>query len=120
METIFKNCLLLLVMLSLNQAVQADSANNQEKLAFSNMYTALSEELDNERGMGGVVDITTLNKMTVAANLSENLTYNNTTGFNIIDNGAFSTASGFNTIIQNSGNSVLIQDATIINVTIMP
>ena len=39
-------------------------------------------------------------------------------GGNIIDEGAFSGSSGLSTIIQNSGNNVLIQSATILSVNI--
>lgn len=39
----------------------------------------------------------------------------NVTGSNAITTGAFSGASGMPTVIQNSGNNVLIQNATILN-----
>ena len=39
------------------------------------------------------------------------------TGSNIIQGGAFGNASGFVTVIQNSGNNVLIQNAMQINLT---
>jgi len=39
-------------------------------------------------------------------------------GGNIINAGAFAESSGMSTIIQNSGNNVLIQSATILNVNI--
>ena len=38
------------------------------------------------------------------------------TGSNVIADGAFSGASGLPMVIQNSGNNVLIQSATIVNV----
>jgi hypothetical protein len=38
-----------------------------------------------------------------------------TTGSNFVNGGAFVNASGFPTVVQNSGNNVLIQNATIIN-----
>ncbi|HWH84764.1 MAG TPA: hypothetical protein VNU71_21260 [Burkholderiaceae bacterium] len=51
-------------------------------------------------------------KGVVADNQASNLT----TGMNVISEGAFSGASGLSTVIQNSGNNVLIQNATIVNV----
>ncbi|AEM47088.1 hypothetical protein Acife_0913 [Acidithiobacillus ferrivorans SS3] len=39
------------------------------------------------------------------------------TGSNIIQGGAFGNASGFVTVIQNSGNNVLIQNAMQVNLT---
>ena len=40
------------------------------------------------------------------------------TGGNVIGGGALSGASGVPVVIQNSGNNVLIQSATIVNVTV--
>ena len=40
------------------------------------------------------------------------------TGSNFISDGAFSGASGLPIVIQNSGNNVLIQNATIVNVQV--
>ena len=40
------------------------------------------------------------------------------TGTNVISEGAFSNASGVPMVIQNSGNNVLIQNATIVNVEV--
>lgn len=77
------------------------------------------EELDNATGREGI-DVTTLNNMNVRALLSGNRATNNVSGFNSIDNGSFVGASGMFSVIQNSGNNVLIQDSTIFNVTIMP
>ncbi len=51
--------------------------------------------------------------------LSANNTSTGTvSGGNVINAGAFSASSGMSTIIQNSGNNVLIQSATILNVHI--
>ena len=78
-----------------------------------------AEELDNVRGRGGI-DVTTLNNMNVRALVDGNTATNNASGFNFIDNGSFVGASGMFSVIQNSGNNVLIQDSTILNVTILP
>ena len=51
-------------------------------------------------------------KGVVADNQASNLT----TGMNVISDGAFAGSSGLSTVIQNSGNNVLIQNATIVNV----
>lgn len=77
------------------------------------------EELDRATGREGV-DVTTLNRMNVRAFLTDNSATNNVSGFNSIDNGSFVGASGMFSVIQNSGNNVLIQDSTIVNVTILP
>ena len=41
-------------------------------------------------------------------------------GYNTISDGAFTGAAGVPMVIQNSGNNVLIQNATIINVQFQP
>ena len=80
---------------------------------------ASSDELEKIRGREGF-DITNLNNMNVQAILAGNTANNNVTGMNTIDSGAFTNAGGMFSIIQNTGNNVLIQNSTIINVTILP
>ena len=41
-----------------------------------------------------------------------------TTGANLIDGSAFSGMNGIATVIQNSGNQVLIQNATVVDVIV--
>jgi len=120
MGTILRNCcLILLVTVMQNQAANANSVHDRDKLLFSATETVLSEELDDARGREGV-DMTTLNNMNVRATLSGNQANNNVNGYNIIDHGSFAQASGITSVIQNSGNNVVIQDSTIVNVTIAP
>jgi len=123
MKTIIKTlegCLLIVLVIILHsQEAKADSAQERDKLVFSSAEIALPDELDNASGREGV-DMTTLNNMNVRATLSGNQANNTVNGYNIIDHGAFAQASGINSVIQNTGNNVVIQDATILNVTIMP
>jgi len=51
---------------------------------------------------------------TVRDNFASNLT----TGNNVITEGSLAGASGFATVIQNSGNNVLIQNSTIVNLQV--
>lgn len=60
------------------------------------------------------------NDMTLNGNVSDNRTDNTETGLNSIASGSFSGAVGLPMVIQNSGNGVLIQNATIINVQFKP
>ena len=120
MGTSLKSCLLtLLVVIMQSQGARADSGQSQDKLLFSSAETVLLEELDNARGREGV-DIFTLNNQNVRATLTDNQANNNVNGANIIDHGSFTQASGITSVIQNSGNNVIIQDSTIVNVTIAP
>lgn len=48
--------------------------------------------------------------------VADNEAINVATGSNLITDGAFANAAGVPMVIQNSGNNVLIQNATIVNV----
>ena len=70
-----------------------------------------ADALATRRGGDGVFNDNQL-KGLVANNQASNLT----TGMNVISDGAFSGSAGMPTVIQNSGNNVLIQNSTIVNV----
>ena len=72
-----------------------------------------SRALAGRRGGDGVLNQNRL-KGVVADNSASNLT----TGSNVISEGAFAGASGLPMVIQNSGNNVLIQNSTIVNVQV--
>ncbi len=76
-------------------------------------------ELEQARGQGGVINVTQLTNAQLNADLGDNTAIGNVTGSNIIDD-SFSRASGLFSIIQNTGNNVIIQDSVIVNVTIFP
>lgn len=59
-----------------------------------------------------------LNNMNVKSSLADNILYSTTTGANIISDDAFSSASGISTVIQNSGNQVIINSAMILNLRV--
>lgn len=48
--------------------------------------------------------------------VADNQAINVSTGTNVISDGAFAGSAGLSTVIQNSGNNVLIQNATIVNI----
>ncbi len=56
-----------------------------------------------------------LNDMKLYAQLYDNKALSNVTGGNIVTQDAFAGTNGFATVIQNSGNNVIIQNATILN-----
>lgn len=120
MGTIIKSTLLtLLIMIMETLPVKADTIQNQERqLLFSTAEKALPEELDNARGRDGV-DMTLLNLQNLQGTINGNAN-NNVNGYNIIDHGSFTQVSGITSVIQNSGNNVIIQDSTIVSVTINP
>ncbi len=55
-------------------------------------------------------------EMVLKGVVADNRAINVATGNNVISEGAFNGASGLPIVIQNSGNNVLIQNATIVNV----
>lgn len=57
-------------------------------------------------------------EMKLLGGVSDNRASNLMTGNNVIADGALSGVSGVPLVVQNSGNNVLIQSATIINVQI--
>jgi hypothetical protein len=58
-----------------------------------------------------------LNSTVLEASSSQNVAVNSITGSNIVDNNAFTNSSGLVNLIQNSGNNVVIQSSTIVNLT---
>lgn len=56
-----------------------------------------------------------LNNMELKAEMKGNLLQNATTGMNGISDEAFAHASGISTVVQNSGNQVIINNALILN-----
>lgn len=109
-------CGFMVCMLVTTMQIQAD------ELVAAALGTDLTDvavsdhELDMYRGEG--IDVTTINTAELDGTLNGNTATNSVTGENVISNGAFANTSGLSTAIQNSGNNVLIQNSTIVNVVI--
>jgi hypothetical protein len=81
-------------------------------------------------GLGRSLDSGTLATLSGGAEVSQRMTLNGTvgdnsashvvTGSNAISSDSFSGAAGLPMVIQNTGNNVLIQNATIVNVQFQP
>ncbi|MDX1562359.1 MAG: hypothetical protein R3305_05505 [Gammaproteobacteria bacterium] len=80
----------------------------------------LSEsELTAQRAMARIdIDNITINTTDQDGQVSGNTAAGNTTGHNTIADHAFTGADGFVTTVQNTGNNVLIQNSTTINVSL--
>ena len=74
-------------------------------------------QLDAQRG-GMNTGPVTVNTNMLNAKVFDNSAIGNVTGHNTITEGAFAGASGLPTVIQNSGNNVLIQNGTVLNLTV--
>ncbi|NCC21882.1 MAG: hypothetical protein EOM26_05390 [Alphaproteobacteria bacterium] len=91
-------------------------AEESDGFSFDERLVVDSESLGEMRGTALSPEVLGI---VVFDAISANNTSNGTvSGGNVIDAGAFSHSSGLSTIIQNSGNNVLIQSATIVNLNI--
>jgi hypothetical protein len=59
-----------------------------------------------------------INQQDLSANLSDTRASNLTTGSNTIGGGSFANSNGLPIVIQNSGNGVVIQNSTILNLNV--
>jgi hypothetical protein len=76
--------------------------------------TALSDDqLAGQRGMALVTNTNDLDGY-----VYENSASDLVTGYNVVSDGSLAGNAGLATVIQNSGNNVLIQNATILNVQV--
>jgi len=84
--------------------------------------TPVSDEaLGDESGMAQIqLDKVVITDQDLNGVLQGNVATGTTNGNNTISGDAFSDSAGFVTAIQNTGNNVLIQDATIINISMEP
>lgn len=96
----------------------------------ANARTSVEPATNRVDGLGTRVDAATLGslsggtevsqKMTLTGTVSNNQTDHAVTGNNAISTGSFDGAAGLPMVIQNTGNGVLIQNATIISVKLQP
>ncbi len=127
---LFVTALLCLAIAPANAAAAAQPAAAGSQAAVAATANAKSDSKSHVDDFGPRADMRTLAAMsggtdvhqqtTLNGNVSDNHNDHVSTGFNTIGNGAFNGAAGVSTVIQNTGNSVLIQDATIINVQFKP
>ena len=107
--------ILFIVLLSISGApAWADESaelpvSDQGELMLGSAVMA-DEQLDQMRGRQ-----TVFNTNDVDGQLYNNEAVSNVTGSNFVSDGSFAGMTGFSTVIQNSGNNVLIQNATVLN-----
>jgi len=103
----------------------------QEPAAPSSKIAAVAVALPHDvAGWGPSIDSAALAKFSGGTDVTETMTLNGTVannsvdhvvnGANVISSGSFTGAMGLPMVIQNSGNAVLIQNATIVNVQFQP
>ena len=94
----------------------AEQPGSETLAGFSANAVLSPEELDAQTG-GERGRLLVTSNMNLDGILTDNIVLSSINGYNMLRDGAFSNASGFATIIQNSGNNVLIQNTTIVNFT---
>lgn len=96
------------------QAVLADKPASGDHGPAVALGASLPESsLASERG-GTAFPVNNTNQLN--AQLYDNQAAGNVTGTNSVSDSAFAGMSGFATVVQNSGNNVIVQNATILNV----
>ena len=104
------------LILSLTAFHNSAAAATEENVLFGEIPAVGDESLGDMRGAALAPEL--LGIAVFDAMSTNNTSIGTVSGGNVIDAGAFSQSSGLSTIIQNSGNNVLIQSATILNVSI--
>ena len=97
-------------------AEEAGQAATMRAGEFFGSVAVDSQDLAVSRG-GAELDIT-LNEAKTTGVVGGNHASNLSTGSNFVNDGSFAGAAGFSTVVQNSGNNVLIQNATVINLRV--
>jgi len=112
--------LTLCLALSIPYARADESADPAPLISLGDAESGISsEELSENRAKALLeVDKVFINDQELNGSVSGNSAINTYSGDNIISGEAFGNASGLINSIQNTGNNVLIQSATILNVSI--
>ena len=102
--------------------VSSDEANVSSEMleVFADKAPLSGDELNTQRAKAVEVDRVQINDQETVGGVWNNTATGNDTGNNIISEGAFTDTAGFVGTIQNTGNNVLIQNSTIINVAVEP
>jgi len=112
----------LIVMMLLGSAylplqVSAETTDQQGEVRAGELFGSVEvDSLDLAISRGGTE--VTHNDHKNNGVVSDNHASNLVTGSNWVTEGSFAGATGFATVVQNSGNNVLIQNATIVNLQV--
>jgi len=102
-------------LLGFSMPLQADVLDDE--LGLSEALVS-NNELDSNRGRADLDLVFQTNEAAQNALMQNNTLHSEGTGSNSISSQAFSGMSGIATVIQNTGNQVIIQDTTMVNVLI--
>ena len=97
-----------------NLPVEPEKPNHDKSIILASAGKISDHELDKNRGTFAPE---VLNSTVLEATATQNVAINSVTGDNIVSSSAFSNAQGLVNLIQNSGNNVVIQSSTVVNLT---
>lgn len=96
----------------------AGSPETEAKSLSSWGKPVAAAQLETQRGGTDLGPQLIINRNDLKAKLYDNVAVDNVTGNNSITGNAFAGASGMPIVMQNSGNNVIMQNATILNLTV--
>ena len=100
-------------------AMSAEADEVLDLTAFEDAGALSDDELGSQRAREDIgVSLIVINDQEQDGDVTDNVAIGNTNGDNLINGDAFSNSSGFLSTVQNTGNNVLIQNSTIINVSV--
>jgi hypothetical protein len=111
-------CSLVIVTVALSAPVFMNKALAAEEVDLIFDANSIVEDTNLDDMRGAALDLEVLGVAFLDAISLNNSASGTFSGGNVINEGAFSDSSGLSTIIQNSGNNVLIQSATILTLNI--
>ena len=105
------------------ETVESEAATQVDQLldlaAFEDGGALSDDELGSQRARENLeISQITINDQEQDGDVTDNVAIGNTNGDNLINGDAFSNSTGFLSTVQNTGNNVLIQNSTIINVSV--
>ncbi|RDS85078.1 hypothetical protein DWU98_03840 [Dyella monticola] len=94
----------------------SDKQSPTPSVAVNGLGSPVSANTLQHYSGGGLVQ----NNMNITGTVSNDTTSHVTTGDNTLTGDAFSNAAGLPSVVQNTGNNVLIQTGVIVNVQLKP
>src|SRR5688500_17750537 len=103
-------CVLLSLIIGTASCTQAqDQEGNKDTLVLGDTSSLSIEDLASSRGKQGFDTLQQMNENDQRAWLENNKLESGSTGNNVIETGALQGIEGISTVIQNTGNQVVIQ-----------
>jgi hypothetical protein len=116
----YRCALLLMIIGAASGALAQDQELKEDNLLLGDMSSLSLEDLASSRGKQGFDTLQQMNENDQRAWLENNKLESGSTGNNVIETGALQGIEGISTVIQNTGNQVVIQESTLLNLTITP